>query len=100
MCSRGHVKGVELAPTLACTLADNARELQSGIGSLRDLLPGGLDPGQESECGTGLFRVAPTKAGTGSRFQQADGQVVAPSTHDAHRSPWGNLGLQPGPLHG
>jgi hypothetical protein len=26
MRSRGHVKGVELAPTLACTLADNARE--------------------------------------------------------------------------
>jgi len=23
---KGHVKGVELVPTLACTLADNARE--------------------------------------------------------------------------
>jgi hypothetical protein len=26
--------------------------------------------------------------------------LCAPSTRDAHRSPWGNLGLLPGPLHG
>jgi len=53
-------------------------------------------PGQESECGTGLFRVAPTKARTEPHFRWADGQVAVPSTHDAHRSPWGNLGLLPG----
>jgi hypothetical protein len=26
--------------------------------------------------------------------------LCAPSTHDAHRSPWGNLGLLPGRLPG
>jgi hypothetical protein len=32
--------------------------------------------GQDSECGAGLFRVAPTKAGTRPHFQQADGQAA------------------------
>jgi hypothetical protein len=61
-------------------------------------VPGGLDLGQESECGIGLFRVAPTKVGTGSHFQYANGQVAAPSTRNVHRSPSGNLALLPGPL--
>jgi hypothetical protein len=39
-------------------------------------VPGGLDPGQESECGTGLFRVAPPKAGTEYTFKRVDGQAA------------------------
>jgi len=39
-------------------------------------VPGGLDPGHESECGTGLFRVAPGDARTASHFEWADGGVV------------------------
>jgi len=70
----GIVNDVELAPILAGTLAHNAGEcrnnmLQPGSDSLRDPVPGGLDPGQESEWGTGLFRVALPKAGTGSHFR-------------------------------
>jgi hypothetical protein len=66
----GIVNDVELAPILAGTLAHNAGEcrnnmLQPGSDSLRDPVQGGLDLGQELECGTGLYRVAPTKEGTG-----------------------------------
>jgi hypothetical protein len=54
MRSRGHVKGVELAPTLAGTLAHNAGEcrnnmLQPGSDSLMNPVPVGLDPGQGSD---------------------------------------------------
>ena len=40
-------------------------------------MSGGLDPGQESEYATGLFRVAPPKLRTRPHFQLADGQVAA-----------------------
>jgi hypothetical protein len=61
-------------------------------------VPGGLDPGQESECGTRLLRGALRKLPTSSHFQYADGQVAAPSTRNVHRSPSGNLALLPGQL--
>jgi hypothetical protein len=43
----GIVQGAKLAPILACTLAHNAREqrnsmLQSGVGALREPVPGPL----------------------------------------------------------
>src|ERR1017187_2695428 len=42
---------------------------------LRDRVPGGLNVGQESECGTGIYRVGPTKEGTVPHLQRADGQA-------------------------
>ena len=39
-------------------------------------MPGGLDPGQESECGSGLSLVILPKPRTGSAFRQAKGQGV------------------------
>jgi hypothetical protein len=84
MRSRGHVKGVELAPALGCMLADNAGEcrnnmLQPGNDSLRDPVPGGLAPGQESECGTGLLR------GAGSPFEQSSRDTSAEITGSSRK---------------
>jgi hypothetical protein len=47
---------------------------------LRDPVLGGLDQGQESECGTGLFLVALPKPRMGDPFQYANGQAAAPGS--------------------